>query len=334
MKNYFNKKLALLISLLALLSFSNEIYAQKTKIRGFADVSAFYADDKLNFGFGEFDLFITSELGEHFSFLAETVFKYDPSSATEERVIIKYNYIGNHSLLLGKHHTPINYWNDTYHHGRVFFPTIGRPLLFAAHIIPIHTTGLALQGLNLGKLKFGYNLMIGNGLGSNEITDNDKYKSVTAAIHIKPWDNWQIGASFYNDVISEGAEIYGKIMDEKVDQQLFTGSLSYFGNKFELLAEGTVVNNKTDSSGSVQSFASYLYAGIIIKEKWVPYFRLDNLSYGDSDPYLGNDDTSSILAGLRYEISYLMVVKLEYQYENRDISGSENRIMAQFAIGF
>lgn len=29
-----------------------------------------------------------------------------------------------------------------------------------------------------------------------------------------------------------------------------------------------------------------------------------------------------------------MVLKLEYQYEDRDITGIENRIIAQFAIGF
>ena len=35
-----------------------------------------------------------------------------------------------------------------------------------------------------------------------------------------------------------------------------------------------------------------------------------------------------------YEINYLMVVKLEYQYIDRDFSGTDNRITAQFAIGF
>ncbi len=334
-----NKFYILSIAITIFLNFSNKTYGQKTKIRGFADVSTFFQDDKLNFSFGEWDLFITSELGDHISFLGETVFKYDPSSSTKfsigvERLIINYNYYGNHSILIGKHHTPINFWNDSYHHGRVFFPTIGRPLLFAEHIIEIHTTGIAAQGLNLGNLKFGYNLMVGNGIGSKEVSDNDKFKSVTAAIHIKPWDNWQFGASFYNDVISEGVVLHGIEIDEQVNQQLYTGSISYFGNRFEFLAEGTIVNNKTDSVGTAQSIASYVYGGVIINEKWVPYFRLDNLSFGEGDPYLENNDINSILAGIRYDISYLMVIKLEYQYLDRDITGSENRITAQFAIGF
>jgi len=333
------RSLLLPISFIICLSYSNKSIAQKTKISGFVNFGAFYQDDKLNFRFGEYDLFITSELNDRISFLGETVFKYDPSSSSKfsigvERVIVNYNYSGNHSLLGGKQHTPINFWNDTYHHGRVFFPTIDRPLLFAAHIIPIHTLGLTLQGLNLGKLKFGYNFMLGNGIGSNEITDNDKFKSITAAVHIKPLENLQIGASFYNDIISEGVVLFGTVIDEQVKQQLYTGSVSYFGNKFEVLAEGTLVNNRTDNLGNVQSFASYLYGGITLKEKWVPYFRLDFLNFQNGDPYLGNNDTNSILAGLRYEISYLMVLKLEYQYLDRDITGIENRISVQFAIGF
>ena len=150
--------------LLTIVCFSLEMVGQDTKIRGFADLGMKYQDEALEFVFGEYDLFITSKLTEHVSFLGETVFVYDLDEEQfeigVERVIINYNYKGNHSFLIGKHHTPINYWNDTYHHGRVFFPTIERPLLFAANIIPIHTTGIAFRGINLGKLKFGYNIMI------------------------------------------------------------------------------------------------------------------------------------------------------------------------------
>ncbi len=340
MKN-IDKRFMMFLSLVMLQGFLDQIKAQDTKIRGFVDIGASIREDKLNFEFGEYDLFITSELSDRVSFLGETVFRFDSSNDIHhgfavgvERAIINYNYSGNHSLLIGKHHTPLNYWNDTYHHGRVFFPTVGRPLIFESRFFDLHTTGVALQGHNLGKLKFGYNLMVGNGLGSADIRDNDKYKSVTAAVHIKPADKVQIGVSFYNDIISQGAEIFNTEIDNKIKLQLYTGSVSYFGKKYELLAEGTLLNNNTDSIGSKQSFSSYLYAGIRLKEKWVPYARVDYINYQDTNSYLGIDDKSSFLAGLRYEISYLMVVKLEYQYIKGDITGSMNRVTTQFAIGF
>ena len=333
-----NKGYLLLVSLIAWLSFNDHMIAQNTKIRGFVDVGMKIQEDKLSFEFGEYDLFITSELNDHISFLGETVFKYAESThkfeVGVERVIINYNYSGNHSLLIGKQHTPVNYWNESYHHGRVFFPTVGRPLVFESHFIPIHTTGIALHGLNLGKLKFGYTFLVGNGLGSDDINDNDGYKSVTAAIHIKPVDKLQIGASFYSDVFSAGANIHGDIFEEKINQKLLTGSVSYFGSQFEFLAEGTLMNNKTESAGSANSFGSYFYAGVRLEEKWVPYLRVDYLKYEKNDPFLDTNNTTSLLVGLRYEINYLMVIKLEYDHQDRDVLGSINKISAQMAIGF
>src|SRR5438309_6865700 len=166
----------LLLFVLFGLFVSKTVFSQNTQIRGFVDALASYQDNKVSFGFGEQDLFITSQLNDRISFLGESVFKFDPFSKTDfsvsiERIVIKYNIKGNHNLLIGKHHTPLNYWNDTYHHGRLFFPTIFRPLLFSENIIPLHTTGIGLQGHDLGNLKFGYDLMVGNGLGSSDIQD-------------------------------------------------------------------------------------------------------------------------------------------------------------------
>lgn len=333
-----NTRHFLLVSSVLWMCCSQNMNSQNTKIRGFVDIGSRYDDDKVSFDFGEYDLFITSELNENFSFLGETVFRYNrEDKAFEvgiERAIINYNYQGNHNILIGKQHTPIIYWNETYHHGRVFFPTVGRPLLFESDIIPLHTTGIAFQGQNLGKLKFGYNVLVGNGLGSEDITDNDKYKSVTTAIHIKPADKLQVGATFYYDIISEGAQIHHYIVDEKTRQQLYTGSLAYFGSTFEVLAEATFMNNNTDSRGNNKSLATYLYSGYRIRDKWVPYIRLDYLDYKNSDPYLDNSDTVSVVTGLRYEVNYLIVVKLEYQHEDQKVVGSLNKLTAQLAIGF
>ena len=321
------------------LVFSHRAIAQDTQIRGFANVDFYLQDEQLNFGFGEWDLFITSDLNDKFSFLGETVFKYSPSSSTHfsvgvERLIVNFNYKGNHSVLVGKHHTPVNFWNDSYHHGRVFFPTVGRPLLFAAGIIPIHTTGFAFQGLNLGKLRWGYNLMVGNGIGSKEIADNDKFKSVTAAVNIQPVDNLKFGVSYYNDVISPGVVFRSDTVLEKINQQLFTGSVSYFGRRFEVLAEGSIINNNGESTGAAKSYAAYLYTGVKLQDKFIPYVRFDYLAYQSGETYFGNEDTNAFIGGIRYEITYLIVIKLEYQYTDREMSGNSDRLSAQIAIGF
>jgi hypothetical protein len=319
--------------------FSLSVSAQNTQIKGFADILTSYQNDKASFGFDEQDLFITSELTDRITFLGESVFKYTPASPTDfsvsiERLIIKYNFQGNNNLILGKIHTPINYWNNAYHHGRVFYPTIGRPLLFAAEIIPLHTTGISIQGHDFGNLKFGYDVVIGNGLGSASVADNDTRKSVTAAAHIKPLNKLYLGVSWYNDAVSKGATVEDKVINWKVNQNLYTGSVAYFGNKFELLTEGTFGINKTDTTGSKNTLAGYLYAGYKVTEKFIPYIRLDDLQYQDGEIYFRKNNTTSVIAGLRYQINYLAVVKLEFQHQKSELEGNTNSITAQFAVGF
>ncbi len=332
--------LILFLTLCTCIYSGKKLQAQNTQIKGFVAATAYAADDgKIGFGIGEQDLFITSELNEHISFLGETVFKYVPSSPTEfnvsvERIIMKYNFKGNHNFLIGKHHTPTHYWNDTYHHGRVFFPTVERPLMFAALTLPIHTTGISLRGLNLGKSKFGYNLMIGNGIGSTEIADNDKYKSVTAEMHIKPRDKMQVGVSYYQDVISAGAEDHGRVFAEKINQHLYTATIAQFGSTFELLAEATWATNKAESTGLVKSFTSYAYAGVRLNSNWIPYIRYDYLKYDDSEIYYKKDDIKSMIVGLRYEVTYLVVLKMEYQHQNSEVNGQTDIVNTQIAIGF
>lgn len=314
-------------------------FGQSTNIRGFVDVTSGY-NDKLNFGFGEQDLYITSAINDRISFLGETVFKFDSTAHSDfalsvERVIITYNLIGNHNIVMGKVHTPLNYWNDTFHHGRVLFPTIDRPLLFSKNIIPLHTTGVGFEGRDLGKSKFGYNLFVGNGSGSSEVEDNDKSKSVTAAFHIKPVNRLRLGLSYYYDVISKGAKLHnGMVMDHQVNQHLISASVSRFGKKLEILAETTMALNHTDSTGTKNTMAGYAYAGYKIKEKYVPYVRYDNIQYQDGELFYKKNNMQSYVAGLRYEIDYLAVIKLEYQHIENEIGPVVNKVTAQFAIGF
>ena len=333
------KKRSYSFSLLIYIFFCSSSIAQNTQIRGFVDALTSYEKGKVSFGFGEQDLFITSELSDRLSFLGESVFKFTSSTPTEfsvsvERVVIKYNYQGNNNIIIGKIHTPLDYWNDTYHHGRVLFPTIERPILFSEGIIPLHTTGITFQGHDLGKIKFGYDVAVGNGLGSEDVMDNDKRKSFTAAMHIKPADKLRIGISYYNDGIAKGSTVHDRVINWNVSQNLFTGSAAYFGKKFEVLAEGTLCNNKTDTTGLTNSLASYIYTGYKITEKIIPYMRLDNLNYDRREIYYNKNNITSIVVGMRYQINYLAVIKLEYQHQHAQTEGNTDKVTAQFAIGF
>ena len=341
MRNQSCSRFGLAILLLGIFSssFAQNSILQNTHIRGFMDLEVLHSNGKTSFGFGEQDLFITSQLNDRFSFLGETVFKYTPGTPTEfsvsiERVIVKYNYYGNNNLLLGKQHTPINYWNETYHHGRVFYPTIDRPLLFPANFIPLHTTGFGAEGHDLGSVRFGYNVLVGNGLGATDIANNDQRVSLTAGVYIKPVNPLRIGVSYYNDQIAPGADVHGKTITWQVNQQIYTGSIAYFGRKFELLAEGSLATDRTDTTGTQQNWASYVYAGFRITDKLVPYVRFDRLQYGEGEVYYTKDNTTSFLAGIRYYVDFLLVLKFEYQHIDSQVNGLLDGYTFQVALGF
>jgi hypothetical protein len=63
---------------LAVYAFLLDHSAKKRRSGVFMDLSTSLEDNKVSFGFGEQDLFITSELSDRFSFLGESVFKFTP----------------------------------------------------------------------------------------------------------------------------------------------------------------------------------------------------------------------------------------------------------------
>jgi hypothetical protein len=347
------KRFTLGIMTLGVLLIYSNASAQETQIRGFADFGTNYTNEQVNFTLGEQDLFITSDVSDRLSFLGETVFKYSATSPTRfdisiERIIMKYNIKGNHNILFGKHHTPVNYWNDSYHHGRVLFPTIFRPEMFGKGVIPLHTTGIRLQGQNLGKLRFGYDALIGNGGASTDALDFNKKKSVMLGVNMTPIDHFRVGLTYYHDNVPAQTVQHhtSNVAKKDIDQSLYSASVSYFGNKFELLAETSVgINayNDTLVDGTItevspMSPTGYLYAGYRIKQKFVPYLRADLLQFSHEEMLFPMNAQRGGVFGLRYEINYLAVVKLEYGYMetwHEDVQLSHtNTLNFQFAVGF
>ena len=326
------------------------IYAQglleDTKIKGFVhfDFVEDLDDWKPSFSLGEQDLFITSEVTDKLNFLGESVFKYDNGTGeygvSIERIIFNYNYRGNHNVLAGKHHTPINFWNDSYHHGRVFFPTIDRPVLFSNNIIPIHTTGLSLQGQNLTDLKFGYDVMFGNGISTEDNpTNSNNWLSTTVAVHIKPVDGMRTGLSFYYDQIDStsggtGHHSTGNSYEE-IDHQIYTAYFSYISSKIEVITEASFVVNKGEVSGVNNTLAYYGYVGVPIKgTNFVPYVRYDLLRFDDEEVYYTSQDQNQLVIGMRHEFNYKSVLKLEYQFTETELSVNNNVVKVQIALGF
>ncbi|MHC2993711.1 hypothetical protein OB13_19805, partial [Pontibacter sp. HJ8] len=115
---------------------------------------------------------------------------------------------------------------------------------------------------------------------------------------------------------------------------LVTASIASFGNNVELLVESMAGVTHTDSTGTRKSLSSYIYAGYKATEKIIPYIRYDNLRFQEGELGFHKNNTSSYLAGIRYQINYLAVIKLEYQHHRSEMFSPVNTVSTQFAIGF
>lgn len=309
---------------------------------------------------GEQDLFVTAQISKRISFLGETVVRPDAKSSSFfipsiERAQLKFDYYRNHSFLIGKFHSPVNYWNDTYHHGRLFFPVIDRPIMFT-YLIPLHTMGVRLQGQNLGALRFGYDVVLGNGISSTDSKDVDMNKSLTLAAHIKPRDGLRIGASYYHDLIignfsgvhsghvgmnhtTSASRYKGNIRYE-----LFSLSTAWFGSRFELLHELTVNKSRSDSLGTAGNWSSFLYAGYRLNNL-VPFVVLDYIDVSGKDLHINTLVSSRMAMGARYEFNPFCNIKVLVERlaseqwiplpgHNHPVTPDVYELKIQFAYGF
>ena len=309
-----------------------------------------------SFELGEHDLFVNTFFNDRISFLGEFVMKYTKGtpttfSASIERARLKFDYYKNHSVITGKIHTPINYWNDVYHHGRLFFPSIDRPISFS-YLIPLHSLGVQFQGQNLGKWNFGYDAVIGNGISSSDAFDDNLSPAVTLSMHVKPVDNLRIGISYFYDFLSDASVTgahsghspapshnSGEKYTGNLNYNLFSQSIAYFGSKHEFLNEFVFNRTQTDTLGTAKNFSNYTYYGFRIKEKHVPYAIVDWVSIAEKDLFTYHYDIMRLWMGYRYEFSEMINVKTQFGYAFNFLNsghGSVNNLefKVQFAYGF
>ena len=281
------------------------------------------------FQFGEFDLFMTSELSNSLSFLSEVVLGSDASNnwgIDIERAELTYKASDFFQLSGGRMHTAIGYYNTAYHHGTWFQTTTGRPYMYlfedSGGILPVHIVGIEAAGLipGSGKLNAHWTAQVGNGESSlfigqpivNQPVQNfqsDKnHKAFNLAGYIKP--DWarglQIGASYYNDErVPDGIP--------HVHNSIAGAYLIYITSNWEFLNEFQLQRDR--SVGSTITYNTPLgYTQISHKfGKYRPYFRWQEVNVPANDPLygaFGRYEGPSV--GLRMDFSDFAAFKVQY----------------------
>jgi len=327
-------KIVLILFSICIISISGFAQDVRTTFNGYGHLDfgcEMSSDSDLDsyISIGEHNLFINSVFKNNISFLGEFTIQFSSLTPISfltaiKRARMKFQYYKNHSIIVGKINTPVNYWNDVYHYGRLFFPTISRPDALS-YFTPLHTLGFRFQGQNLGKYNFGYDVVIGSGLAQNDNSIKLNIEpSVTVATHIKPIEGMRIGMAYYYNYLSDASTNTSHLMHASCEQCVgYKGPLKFhmanlsianFSEKFELLNEFSYNGSYTDTMGLSNNFSNYLYGGIRIKDRYVPYVAIDLIFVSENDLHIGSFNSTRIIMGYKHEFSNNLNIKTQLEY--------------------
>jgi hypothetical protein len=366
------KRVSQLIPLTAAVFFLAVSPSAGFELNGFADVTYTKCTQKDcdtvlgdsggrngNFALGELDFFAVSQFDQIDVLVEMTV--EEGQNVDLERLILGHTFSDALRLRVGRFHTPLGYWNPTYHHGVLVQPTIRRPqfLMFEDDmgILPLHTVGVYLSGRAKNRtFEMTYGAMVGNGpkitvedgtveLSPNNVSDDSPGKSVAAHLGVSPADIpglSVVGSGHYSRVRSDQAVADVGEPPVDVDQMILAGALIYARESLELMGEYYLIRDKDRQSPGNGSFTSHAYYGLVsyaLTDRWVPYLMYETMvvkSGAGQDPYfiaLGASDVTKAIVGVRYN----WTPKSSIRAEARRVKWADfdwDEYALQWAVGF
>lgn len=316
-------------------------------LKGFSDISYGANQDKNHntFALGQFDFFVTSELSDKVSFLGEVVFKYsrDNKGAFDiERVQIKYSYSDQVNVVVGRMHTPLGYWNETYHHGTWFQTTAFRPLVEDRNVLPQHEIGAQFLGVQrISGLDFSYNVSVANGRGkaiteNQNLQDYNGNKAFNLLLTLAPdaVPGLKFGFNNYDDTIPADSTIPAR--NGEIKERILGGHFVYIGHKVEFLSEYANIRHEDDVSGDTFTTNGLYVQGAVQFQRWKPYYRYDHLDFGAGDPYYAplGPDLDKHTVGVRFDLILWLCVKTEYAYNQPKGADNFSSLTIQSAFTF
>ncbi len=303
------------------------------------------------FEWGESALFLTGNSGR-WSFLSEATFqaeKYRDKQFTLERIHVRYEFNRDNAISFGKMHTPVNYWNDNFHHGRYFFPTINRPWSFS-RFVPIHEVGVRLSGQSPMVEGVGYDLVVGSGQSVGNDAFSRGIQSYTASFNWAPTAQSRTIVSYYRDSIlshQDSPNHHAMGMDDHagpdvavdsnlnkdIPYELLSWSLHHEGDAWRTLTDLSA--NRTDSGD--WNWAAFQYVGYHLNESLSLYGLLDYVNVSRSEVHFAPGIAQRYGLGVEWFATNNISLKVEARSEHGFSAGpyGDSKVLeAQLALGF
>jgi len=330
--------------------YSDAVIAEMSEpqfnVLGFGDISYISRDagDPGGFAVGQAVAHITASLDDSLSIFGEfsLTAKDSSQSAAIERMIVKYSFSDLFKLSAGRYHSPVGYWNSSFHHGAWLQTTVSRPEMvkFGSKIVPIHFVGALVEGtLTNNNLGLSYMAGFGNGRHENisqagDAGDINGDNAWMVKLNARPsrYYGLNAGIGFYNDKVTPADR-------PEINEKTVSAYLVWAKESPEVLFEYIYSTHDfvNDSSISGDVNAWYLQLAYRVKGKrrnWKPYARYEHTEVDDSDPLLGDQGLNyeAAILGIRWDFNPYAAIKGEYRNEEYDGSGRENNFRLQLSF--
>ena len=327
-----------------------------THIAGFSDFDFGATDQpgaKSGFSEGQFVLHLNSALSSKVSFFGEISLtaRRDAGTGTPpatgfnvevERSIIRFEQNDYFKVSFGRYHTPINYWNMTFHHGQWLQTTANRPEMvqFGGSFLPIHFVGALVEGaFPAGGVNLNYNFGVGNGRSSvisksGDWGDVNNNRAWLATVFTRPNHPYglQVGASVYRDLITPIDAI-------PVREWIQSAHIVWTKENPEIIAEfANVAHQQVGTGLQSNSQAWYVQTAYRLpwfEKLWKPYYRFEYIHIPGSDQLFRLvPSLAGSTVGVRYDISSFAALKFEYRNLRRPGEPRINGAFAQTSFTF
>jgi len=322
------------------------------RLAGFADATASYSTHShaTDFDFGELDPYAEARFSEAWSGLAEALFqRVERGSSVDrpghnvidvdlERLYLAYSRSDSFRLQVGEVNSGIIGWNEREQVPRflqtpIDVPSIARRVEQGG-AWPLHLIGAFASGTAPGSAGLHWGVGIGEGRGTTRDdtsltgpTSAAGLLSVAAAPDGVP--GWTIGAAAFADRIPAPEGTY-----DEFDQTLST---SYLRGPLEIRGEWSRMEHRLSGKAHV-SRGWYGLVSWRLPDRLRtlrPYFLIDRLHIADDEPYLaGIGDQRAWAAGLRWDTTAHLVLKVDFQSQTAGEPGQERRIRLEVAVAF
>ena len=319
--------------------------APKFSIHGFADfmasVGRFKFDSGENdtqdtFTLGALDLYLVSHLAENISFLGEVVFENqrgdiqnNETAVDVERLVLKYTVSDRYWVALGRHHTPLGYWNEAFHHGLYLQPNGQRPLVVRFEdnggLLPVHTVGVDMGGRWFrGAWGLDYEGGVANtrGITSQDVVtgvDTNDTKALTLRLTVSKEKDSRLlfGVTGHHDYIPPNPAVVGR--EGRMVEEILGGHLVFVNKRFEWYSEYYHIQHADQLTLDRTYHHGYFALGVWRAGKWKPYAGYDAIHVDPADLfYVGPASTlRRAIVGVRWDLHAFTALKSEYHHESQ-----------------